>query len=225
MTSQEISELANFSDQELIELMALKDDLSTAEHAFNAFYHRFEKIVRNSVGTICINFDNRHEMIKIIFNNTFFNAYRSAHTFSCDKNMSAADVKNCIIAWLFTIEKNELRGLFKTDTPADKEGEYAAYGRMLQNASIKAGPENYNEKIFRQALSQIPKERDREIFYTYWLYYSPTTSGQAQKLPPDIAKGLSEKFNTTPANIRQIIVRTKKIVFAFIKENYKKVTT
>jgi len=224
MTSQEISELASFSDQELIELMALKDDLATAQHAFHAFYHRFEKIVRSSVSTICASFDNRDEMIKIIFNNTFFNAYRSAHTFSFDKNMSTAEVRNCIIAWLFTIEKNELKGLFKTDTPEDKEREYAAYGRMLQSAAVKAGPETYNEKSFRQALNQIPKERDREIFYTYWLYYNPTTSGQAQKLPPDIAKGLSEKFNTTPANIRQIIVRTKKIVFAFMKENYKKVT-
>jgi len=212
-----------YSDQELIELMALKGDPDAAHQAFHAFYRRFEKIVHGSISQICMKYPNRDEMIKVIFNNTFYNAYKSAHTFTCEEGKATVEVRNHIIAWLFTIEKNELMGLFNASSAAKKEKEFEVYGAMLKNAAVKHGPETYDEKIFRQALEQIPKERDREIFYLYWLYYTPTESGQAKKLPPEIAEELSVKFNTTRDNIRQIIVRTKRIVFAYIRENYKKV--
>lgn len=213
--------LDDYEDHELLELMAMKDDEVTAKQAFNAFYTRYSQFLYNTIQMVVRGYSKPEDWSKVVFNNTFLSVYRSAHTFTVDDSLKAADIKKRIKGWLVVIAKNELKRQIK-EVP-DKEKEEEIYAAMLRNVDSGSKRETYDEKMVRQALEQLPKERDRDIFYLYWLYYEPGTKGQAKSIPKEVVAELCEKFNTSDMNLRQIISRSKKIVFEYLKKNYKKV--
>lgn len=218
-----ISSLKTYADHELLELTAMKEDAETSGLAFNEFHRRFKDILYKALERVCPLYSrmDQKSLIDIVFSNTIINAYDYAGSFKTIGETDPEIIRKKIIGWLLAIAKQELRDQLAGKGEPDRQEEEKIYGIMLKNASGRKA-ETYNEQMFQKALEQIPKERDREIFYTYWLYYEKTPKGQAKKLPDDIAAGLAAKYETTPVNIRQIIVRTNKLVFAFMQQNYKK---
>jgi hypothetical protein len=214
--------LSIYADHELLELMALKDDVDTGHQAFHEFYSRFKQDLFDSINSICRTYTNKSELSGIVFNNTFFNAFNYAHTFSVPEGTPPEGVRLKILGWLVTIARNVLKAQFSPKLRPDKEKEEAVYRAMLKSGSSSRKAESYQEKIVQEAMRQIPKERDREIFFIYWLYYEQGEKGQAKKLPDDIYDELCVKYNTTEQNIRQIISRTNRIVKDYLQKHFKK---
>jgi len=217
-----VSPLAIYADHELLELMALKDDMDTAHQAFNEFYARFKQDLFDSINSICQTYTNKNELSGIIFNNTFFKAFNYAYTFAVPDGTAPEGVRLKILGWLATIARNDLKAQFSPKLRPNKHKEEAVYRAMLKNGNSSNNRETYQEKIVQEAIRQIPKERDREIFFIYWLYYEPGEKGQAMKLPDDIYEELCAKYNTTEQNIRQIISRTNRIVKEYLQKHFKK---
>jgi DNA-directed RNA polymerase specialized sigma24 family protein len=213
--------LDNYADHELLELMAIKDDEDTAKQAFHEFYERYSRFLYTSVGQVVRAYSKPEDWAKVVFNNTFLNVYRSAHTFKIDGRQDTDSIQKRIKGWLLVIAKNELRSQIKK--VSDKEKEEEVYAAMLRNAKSGSKKETYEEKLVRQALEQLPKERDREIFYLYWLYYEPGDKGQGKSFSKEVAAELCRKYNTTDMNLRQIVSRSKKIVFEYLRKTYKNV--
>jgi hypothetical protein len=211
--------LSVYEDHELLELMAMKDDLEVAHSAFNEFYARYQKILYESVFFLCRYLPNQEKTARLVFNNTFLNAYQYAHSFSIGDETDPEIKRKKIIGWLFAIAKTDLKSQFSSKV--DKQQEEKLYAAMLKNAASGTKEETYNEHMVKLAIEQIPKERDREIFNVYWLYYEPTEKGNAKKLPDDVSKGLAAKFNTTDVNIRKIISRCNKIAWDYLLQYHK----
>jgi DNA-directed RNA polymerase specialized sigma24 family protein len=216
-----VSPLADYADNELLELIAMKEDTETSHLAFHEFHSRFKKIIHQAIDMICSTYTNNKELGSIVFNNTFYNAFLYAHSFSVSDETDKTNIKKRIIGWLIAIAKNELKAQF-SQRKEDIQKEQEVYKTILVRAASGNKVETYNEKIVREAIDQIPKERDREVFFIYWLYYEETPGGQAKKLPDDVSAELCEKYNTTDVNIRQIVSRSKKIVIEYLKQHYKK---
>lgn len=216
-----VSPLVIYTDYELLELIAMKEDIESSHQAFHEFHLRFKQIIYQAVEMICRTYTNNHELTNIIFNNTFYNAYSYAHSFSVKDEDDADNIKKRIIGWLIAIAKNELKAQFSRPYK-EVQKEQEVYKAILNRAVSGNSLETYNEKIVKEAINQIPKERDREVFFIYWLYYEETPGGQAKKLPEDVSTELCEKYNTTEVNIRQIISRSKKIVIQYLQQHYKK---
>lgn len=213
--------LAAYADEELLVLMGMKDDPDTAERAFNAFYKRYNGIISPVVYKFCmLSTKNFHELAQVVFNNTFYNAYCYAQSFSVQGETNAEVIKKRIIGWLVAIVRTEIKNQFSNQY--DRQEEQDAYMTMTTNASGPPHRPTPKEIVVSRAIEQIRNERDREIFYTYWFHYEETPGGIAKKLPDDVYENLAKKYSTTDANVRQIISRTKKIVRELIAQQTKK---
>lgn len=215
-----VSVLSAFSDTDLIELISLKDDLPSAMEAFSEFYERYKTDIYKAVHKICLTYTNSYELTGVVFNNTFHNAYTYAHTFHADETDDDITIRKRVFGWLLAIAKNELKAQF------DSDRERIAESHELENAastldSDQPIQEFYGENLVRKAIEQIPKERDREVFYVYWLYYDETETGNTRKLPSAVITELCEKYSTTDSNLRQIISRSKKIVKEYLVAHFK----
>jgi hypothetical protein len=214
------SPLSAYESHELLELMGMKEDSVTAKLAFNEFYKRFHEDIYRAIVSICSVYTaNYYEMSGIIFNNTFFNAYNYAASFKINDKSGKEEIQKTITGWLLKIAKTEIKNLFSKKV--NREEEHEAYKIMLSNTKQPIGKDNYDVAIAKRAFSQIPKERDREIFYTYWVYFEGSSNGNAKKMR-DVYIGLAERFNTTEQSVRQIISRSKKIVSQYLDQHYKK---
>jgi len=231
--------LTGYTDQELLEWMAMKDDdLETAHAAFREFHARFHKVIGGALFTLCQEYANNKQLAKDLFNNTFMNAYKYAGSFSVGMETDPSVIRKLVIGWLLEIARTELRGMFddkrkKTDLrllhprETDTEVEQEVYqSAMITNA--RASPKDpidadRLEKI-KKAIGLIPKDRDREIFEIYWLHYIPGTGGKAKKLPDKVSQMLADKYNTTKDNVRQIVSRCMKLVKQYLDENIKKIS-
>jgi DNA-directed RNA polymerase specialized sigma24 family protein len=214
------SPLAAYESHELLELMGMKEDPVAAEQAFNEFYKRFQEDIYRAVFLICSGFTaNHHEMSRIILNNTFINAYTYAASFKTDEKSGPEAVQKKITGWLLKIARTEIKHMFSKKV--NREEEHEAYKIMLHNAKQPIKKDDYDASITKRAFSQIPKDRDREIFYSYWVNFEESSNGNTKKMR-DMYIGLAERFNTTEQNVRQIISRSKKLVAQYLDQHYKK---
>jgi hypothetical protein len=213
--------LAAYTDDELLVLISMKDDPDSAERAFNEFYKRYKGVIYPVAYKFAMQCTkNFHELAQIVFNNTFYNVFCYAGSFSTQGETNPEVVKKRVIGWLVAIVRTEIRNQFSSQY--DREEEHAAYMTMKSNAAAPLHKPTPREVIVSQAIEQIRSERDREIFYTYWFHYQETPGGIAKKLPDDVYDNLAKKYSTTEANIRQIISRTKKLVSQYIAQNTKR---
>jgi hypothetical protein len=215
------SPLTEYADDDLLVFMSMyKEDPETAEKAFNEFYKRYKGIVYPVVYKFCAECTkNVDELAKIIFNNAFFNAYQYAGSFSAKGETKQEVIKKRIIGWMVQIVRTEIKNQFSSQYDREKEQEaYAAMSKSAAAPSLRPSPK---EIVVTRAFEQIPKDRDREIFYTYWFFYEETPGGNAKRLPDDVYENLARRYNTTRENIRQIISRCKKLVKDYIAQNTK----
>ena len=211
--------LVDESDEDLLVIISIKDDPKASNQAFEEFHRRYKRFIFGMAIKLTSNLPNSEELRDAIFQNTLINVYKYCDSFSVEGEKDEGKIKKRIHGWLVRIAKNELLGLLRNKQVVIDPSEIGEPFAAEEEEVLFEEP-SYDENIVNQSL-KILSERDQHIFMTYWLYYDKGEKSQAKNLPPDILKELSGRYETTPENIRQIISRSKKKVFDFLKLHYK----
>jgi len=207
------------TDEDLLVIMSMKDDEGACHNAFEEFHRRYKDILYYMVTGVCSAHPNHSELTKVIFNNVLLNVYQGCHTFDAEGQTDQEKIKKAILSWMAVIARNEYKAQFTKKEK--KETEQSTFKTMVKSSLIKP-KYSYSTDLIKKAYAQIPKERDRDILRTYWLFYEKGEGSQAKNLPDEILDDLSSRYQTSKDNIRTIISRTNKIVRTFLETNYKK---
>lgn len=216
------SQFVDETDEDLLVIISMKDDEKSSNLAFNEFHRRFKRFIFGMAIKVTANLPNSEELRDAVYQNTLINVNQYCDSFSSEGEMDPKKVRRRIHGWLVKIAKIELLALLRDrEAVIDPEGLGDNYFDSIDQEAEETDDQiSYNEEIIRKALSPL-KDRDQHVFMTYWLYYEPGEKSQAKNLPPEILEELAAKYETTSANIRQIIGRSKKKVFAYLEDNYK----
>ena len=213
------SAMVNESDEDLLVIISMKDDVESSNLAFTEFHYRYKNFIYGMAVKITTYLPNSVELRDAVFQNTLINVYKYCSSFGVNGEKDPKKIKSRIHGWLIKIARRELLALLSNREaiidPSELNLEYETDDLQEEDATIL-----YSELMVNEAL-KILIERDQHIFMTYWLYYELGVGSQAKNLPPDILDDLATKYGTTPENIRQIISRSKRKVFDFLKANYK----
>ncbi len=207
------------TDEDLLVIMSMKDDEDACHNAFAEFHQRYKDILYFMVGGVCSAHPNNSELTKVIFNNVLLNVYQGCHTFDAEGQTDPEKIKKAILSWMAVIARNEYKAQF---TKKEKKETEQSTFRTMVKSSLAKPKYSYSADLIEKAYAQIPKERDRDILRTYWLFYEKGEGSQAKNLPDEVLDDLSSRYQTSKDNIRTIISRTNKIVRTFLETNYKK---
>lgn len=213
------SSMMNETDEDLMVIISMKDDPEACNLAFSEFHRRYKRFLFGMAYNITLMLPNSNELRDAVFQNTLINVYKYSGSFSVNGETDPEKIKRRIHGWLVKIEKRELMALLEDKQPVI-DPEELNNGYESENSDDRNDQPTYGEKMVDEALKLL-SERDQHIFMTYWLYYEHGVRSQAINLPDDVLEDLASKYETTLANIRKIIERSKKKVFAFLKENFK----
>ena len=213
------SSMMNETDEDLMVIISMKDDPEACNLAFSEFHRRFKRFLFGMAYNITFMLPNSNELRDAVFQNTLINVYKYSGSFSVNGETDPEKIKRRIHGWLVKIEKRELMALLEDNQPVINPEELNN-SYECENSDDTNDQPTYSEEIVDKALKLL-SERDQHIFMTYWLYYEHGVRSQAKNLPDYVLEGLASKYETTLANIRKIIERSKKKVFAFLKENFK----
>ncbi|MGD0582291.1 MAG: sigma-70 family RNA polymerase sigma factor [Bacteroidales bacterium] len=214
------SDMSNESDEDLLVIVSMKDDPHSSNLAFNEFYRRYKRFIFGMAYKVTEHLPNSVELRDAIFQNTLINIYKYCDSFSVFGEKDPETIRRMIHGWIVKIEKNELKSLLSDrQYVADNSDESKEKDTTDNNIDEDNEPISYNESIVRESLKLL-NERDQHIFMTYWLFYEQGKGSQAKNLPAPVLDGLASQYETTPENIRQIISRSKKKIFDFLKANY-----
>lgn len=215
-TDLNLDGLEGLRDGSLFELIAKQDEQS--EPAFDVLYERYKKDFFRLIWRF-----GSEDVVKEIFNETFETAYLKAKTFKpCDDLDSEAERRRtlkwlCKIAGNVSVQKFRKQGkevqIFTEDKLISKgqlfqkirEGEEEILGLNRQ----KGKSNSLEEQILKQVLSEL-SERDKDILLTY--VKEVDLKVKSQKISRATMKELKERYGLKPANIRQIKLRTLKVV-------------
>ena len=215
------SSMMNETDEDLMVIISMKDDPEACNLAFSEFHRRFKRFLFGMAYNVTSMLPNSNELRDAVFQNTLIAVYKYSGSFSTDGESEPEKIKRRIHGWLVRIEKHELMALLEDKQPViDPEELNNIYENDCENFNEINEQPTYSEEIVEEALKLL-SERDQHVFMTYWLYYEKGERSQAKNLPDDVLEDLASKYETTLPNIRKIIERSKKKVFAFLKENYK----
>ncbi|MFA5806311.1 MAG: sigma-70 family RNA polymerase sigma factor [Melioribacteraceae bacterium] len=215
------SSMMNETDEDLMVIISMKDDPEACNLAFSEFHRRFKRFLFGMAFKVTLKLPNSNELREAVFQNTLINVYKYSGSFSAGGESDPEKIKRRIHGWLVKIEKRELIALLEDKQPViDPEELNTKYENECEKSDETNDQPTYSEEIIEEALKLL-SERDQHIFMTYWLYYEHGVRSQAKNLPDDVLEDLASKYETTLANIRKIIERSKKKVFAFLKENFK----
>lgn len=211
------------SDEDLLVIMSIKEDLQASNQAFNEFYRRFYHFTYGMLVKVTSKLPNPEELRDSVFQNTMISVYKYCNTFSTRGEKDPKRIRRMIHGWLIKIAKKELFALLENREKIVDPKELDFHIKQIDEDEIdsEADPPSYDEQIVEEAF-QLLSERDRHIFKTYWLYYEKGNGDQARNLPPDVLNDLAAKYETTPMNIRKIIERAKKKVYNYLRQNYRK---
>ena len=216
------SPLMNESDEDLLVIISMKDDIDSSNLGFEEFHRRFKRFIYGMAIKVTSNLPNSDELRDAVFQNTLINVHKYCDSFSNEGESDPEIVKRKIHGWLAKIAKNELLSLLRgQESIVDPEElNNAVSGEDKVNDEEVSDELSYNEQIVGEALKLL-KDRDQHVFMTYWLYYEMGGGSQAKNLPTEVLEELAAKYETTPENIRQIISRSKKKVFEYLETNYR----
>jgi len=206
------------TDEDLLVIMSIKDDTPASHAAFNTFHARYKLFLFELLERVCSSHPNKKELVNTLFSNVLISIYKYCHTFDAEGETDPAQVRKKISGWLATISRHEYKSQFTNAVEPKKE--QLAYQRMIRSGTEKP-KYDFGAAMVAKAFEQIPKERDRDILRTYWVFYEKGEKSQAKNMPDDVLNGMAEQYNTNKANIRQIISRTNKIVQEYLLANYK----
>ena len=215
------STMVNESDEDLLVIISMKEELESSNLAFAEFHNRYKRFIYGMAIKVTLHLPNSDELRDVVFQNTLINVYRYCDSFSLDGESDPEIIKKRIHGWLVKIAKTELLALLRNrQSVIDPSEVNMKFDFETETDADTDTQITYNEYIVGEALKLL-KDRDQHVFMTYWLYYEHGEASQAKNLPQDILNELAEKYETTPENIRQIISRSKKKVNEFLKANYK----
>lgn len=209
----------NETDEDLLVIISMKDDPESSNLAFSEFHRRFKKFIFGMASSVTAKLQNSVELRDAVFQNTLISVYKYCDSFSVKGETNPEIVSRKIHGWLVKIAKNELLTLFRGVEHIKDPEVFNKYIRTDVKEEEDETP-TYNEQIVEDALKRL-SPKDQHIFMTYWLYYEAGTGAQARNLTPEILDDLTKQYGTTPENIRQIISRSKKKVFEYLRQNYK----
>ncbi len=207
---QLVIDLSKKMDGELLMLVAQRH--SGWENAFRVFYERH----CGYLFYIC-NRKYCHELgadaVEDLVQKTFIRAFEKAHTFRADDTLSPDDSLKRTRGWLRRIAANLLRDSYRHNTSIPTEPLTDAHISMLAENHPQDSEDSEKMKLIKDALNTLT-EREQDIIRTVYQWYEP-----GKNLPAHVIEELTQRYNTTPENIRQILSRARKKVREFIERN------
>ncbi len=207
---QLVIDLSKKMDGELLMLVAQRH--SGWEHAFRVFHERH----REYLFYIC----NRDycdqigaDAIEDLVQETFVRVLEKAHTFRADDTLSPDASLRRTRGWLRRIAANLLRDSYRHNTSIPTEPLTDAHISMLAENHSQDSQDSTLLKAVKDALNSLT-EREQDILRTAYQWYEPN-----KNLPAHVIEELTQRYNTTPENIRQILSRARKKVKEFIERN------
>lgn len=197
---------ASDSDEDLIFYMSLqREDRGAAEDAWEEFFFRHRGYIlgvsrrfRATLGDLGVEDLAQETLVRV---------FEKAHTFrplGCgDINRERARVR----AWLGRIANNLFFSSLRRQPTIDfVDDPHASIPETpTQEDPCPEPSESTPRRLLREALG-ILTEREREILLASYAWYEPGVG--CQRMPSEELKLLTEHFQTTPANIRQIRARS-----------------
>ncbi len=210
---QFVIDLSKKMDGELLMLVAQRHD--GWENAFRVFYERHCEYLFY----IC-NRKYCHELgadaVQDLVQETFIRVLEKAHTFRADDALSPDASLRRTRGWLQRIAANLLRDSHRHNTSIPTEpltDAYIAHTSMLAESNSQDSQDSRQMKLIKDALNSLT-EREQDIMRTAYQWYEP-----GKNLPAHVIEELTQRYNTTPENIRQILSRARKKVREFIERN------
>ncbi len=200
----------SYTDEDLFVLMSYKEENEAeAKDAFRIFYERYKNLLWSLCYGVCAKLDieNGAELAQDVFSNTMMTIY--AHPTYDSK-------KSKLSTWMSKIAYNETLDLIKEYNLNDRKNIPLKEDVITSTSDIEDDIVDYEtpqKKILNDALSLL-SERDREILLTCFLYQE-----ENKHLPDEVLSELSNRYSTTPANIRQIKKRALDKIKAHIIQN------
>lgn len=215
-SSSNKTSLINEADEDLLVIISMEDVGDERELAFNEFHRRYAPFTWNYISQIG-RYSLSDEECRDIFNRTFVNVFNYSGSFDTQGETDPAIIRKKIRGWLARIVKTEVKN-YLTEGRYIPQQAIDNYQKMIES-SLNKSVTTYPKQILQEALAQL-SERDQHVFLTYWQFYEPGQASQARNLPKDVLDELGQRYQTSKANIRQIIHRSFEKVTAYINMNY-----
>jgi RNA polymerase sigma factor (sigma-70 family) len=196
---------ATDSDEDLIFYMSVQsEDRATAEEAWEEFFFRYREYVLG----VCRRFRGILGDLGVedLAKDTLVRVFEKAHTFkplNCGNNNRE---RARICAWMGRIANNLFFSSLRRQPTINFVDTPQAGGRETPTREevCNEPAESSQRALLREALDTL-NEREREILLTSYAWYEPGVG--CQRMPTEELEALTERFHTTPANIRQIRTR------------------
>jgi RNA polymerase sigma factor (sigma-70 family) len=204
------------SDEDLLVIISMKDEIEARKSAFDTFYNRhagflWEYIKRT--GTYIFSEQEMHD----IFNRSFMNVYDYSDSFDLRGESSREIIGKKIRGWLVAIVKTQVK-VYLSKGRFIANDEILNYQKMVRASKSSSQP-TVSGEILSKALSTL-SEREQHILLTYWQFHEPGQGEQSKNMPSVVLESLCDRYETSKANIRQIVHRSYGKVVQFIKTNY-----
>jgi RNA polymerase sigma factor (sigma-70 family) len=206
-------DLSKKMDGELLMLIAQRHD--GWEDAFRVFYERH----REYLFYIC-NRKYCHELgadaVQDLVQDTFVRVLEKAHTFRADDTLSPDASLRRTRGWLQRIAENLFNDHHRRNTSIPTEpltDAHIVHTSMPAENDSQDSQDSKQMKIIKDALNSLT-EREQDIMRTVYQWYD-----SGKNLPEHVIEELTQRYDTTPENIRQILSRARKKVREFIARN------
>lgn len=202
--------ITSYTDEDLFFLMSLKDEEEAeAQQAFGIFYEKYSRLLWSLCYSVCrkIDVSNTEELAKCVFYNTMTTIYEHP-TYDAKKSK--------LSTWISKIAYHETLDLISEFKLNESKRNISLNEKVIETVPEKEeiiDTETPEKKILNEALDQL-KEREREILLTCLMYKE-----EHKHIPDEILLELSQKYDTTAVNIRQIRKRALDKVKAYITTN------
>jgi DNA-directed RNA polymerase specialized sigma24 family protein len=150
------------------------------------------------------------DAIQDVVQETFYRAYKGAHTFNPRLVTDPSRLEALVRGWLGGIANRVIADMLRRAEPSVVE---SVPSEPRQTAWGNAGGESAHDSPVVKALKdelQKLSPLQRDVLATAELYYQPDTT--YQRLPNGVAKKLAEKHGTSSDNIRQVRRRTMAVL-------------
>lgn len=217
--TQELGQKALLQSKTDEELLAYLDssgiERGLIDFAFGEFYSRHARylhfICKRDYQTTL-----GEEGVRDLVQETFIRVYEKASTFKTDGITDKDKLTLRTRGWLRRIAANLFlsKRRDQTSVPEILPGSDLLESVVESHPNDEEVPQESPEMaLIKEALLTL-SEREREIMQTAYQWYEP-----GKKLPSHIIDELTERYKTTPENIRKIRSRARQKIEAYLKEN------
>lgn len=204
------------SDEDLLVIISMKEEIEARQQAFDEFYRRYAPFLWDFICKIGRTRLDEDEL-KDIFNRTFVNVYEYSGSFDTQGEKEPEIIQKKIRGWLARIVKREVQNIF-TNGRFISDLEIELYQKMVDSSKGRSSTTTFQKEILSEALAQLP-DREQHILLTYWEYHELGQGNQSKNMPIDVLEGLCRRYDTSKANVRQIVHRSYEKVEQYIRSH------